>query len=111
MRRVPIVGLGIVLLLVASAAAATSTAGQTYWGRGVRALLSANAARNGNQSAEIDYVSCPSPGNCGAVGIYYDHAWNRRGLLLSETAGHWAAGVEARLPAGSGFSRRDQPPF
>jgi len=44
--------------------------------------------------AVLTSVSCASAGNCTAVGYY-----SGRGLLLTETGGHWARGVEAPLPS------------
>jgi hypothetical protein len=62
------------------------------------AKLPANAATGANRADSISAISCASPGNCTAVGSYrlrpasLEH-W--AGLLLTEKAGHWAAGVEA----------------
>src|SRR5262249_44379109 len=67
-------------------------------GAGVEAALPANASKRG-QTVDVYSVSCPSPGNCSAVGGYVDRLGNGEGLLLTETAGSWAAGVEAALPA------------
>src|SRR5205085_10195689 len=47
-------------------------------------------------------VSSASPGNCSAVGEYTDSMGNGQGLLLAETAGTWATGVGATLPADHG---------
>jgi hypothetical protein len=45
-------------------------------------------------------VSCASAGNCTAVGTYFDSSsGNSQGLLLTQTAGTWATGTEAPLPA------------
>lgn len=68
------------------------------WAIGAEAALPANAAAT-DQKVAIDSVSCASGGNCGAVGTYLDSSGNTQGLLLTETAGTWGAGVEARLPA------------
>ena len=68
------------------------------WGHGVEAVLPANAVKAG-QSADLYLISCPSFGNCTAVGTYFDGSGNQEGLLLTETAGAWATGVEAVLPA------------
>jgi len=68
------------------------------WGAGVAAPLPANA-RTYDQGAGISSVSCPSPGNCSAVGGYFDSSSRGEGLLLTETGGNWATGVEAPLPA------------
>jgi hypothetical protein len=104
MRRATLIGfVGIVVLVAATGAVATPTPARTYWSRGVEAMLPANASASSDQAASIDHVSCASPGNCGAVGYYYDRdgAGRRQGLLLSETAGKWSRGVEARPPAHS----------
>src|SRR5437763_3115802 len=69
------------------------------WATAVEATLPAGVATNPDVS--INSVSCPSAGNCSAVGNYYDSAGHYQGVLLSETAGTWAAGVEATLPAGA----------
>jgi hypothetical protein len=50
----------------------------------------------------VESVSCPSAGDCTAVGKYRDTSGNFQGLLLTETAGKWAAGVEPVLPANAG---------
>lgn len=68
------------------------------WSAGVEAALPANAASGGNQGVSLDSVSCPSSGDCGAAGTYLDSAGASLGLLLTETAGAWAAGLEAVLP-------------
>lgn len=46
-------------------------------------------------------VSCVSAGNCSAVGTYEDSSGLQQGLLLTESAGHWATGVEAAPPEGT----------
>ncbi len=77
----------------------TETSGT--WAAGVEAPLPATAdtiAGNG----EVDSVSCASAGNCTAVGSYPDSSGYSQGLLLTETSGTWAAGVEASLPANAG---------
>jgi hypothetical protein len=51
---------------------------------------------------DLDSVSCESPGNCSAVGEYFDSSGNAQGLLLTEVAGSWATGTEATLPANAG---------
>ena len=74
----------------------TETSGS--WAPGVEAALPANADP-ASPEAGLKSVSCASPGNCTAVGSYADHSSNKEGLLLTETAGGWATGVEASLPA------------
>lgn len=74
----------------------TETRGK--WGRGVEARLPANAIG----SPPLTSVSCASPGNCAAVGNYdTDNTDYGDGVLLTETAGHWATGVRAVLPSDS----------
>src|SRR5207302_1424514 len=72
----------------------TETAGT--WAAGVDAVLPANAGSN--PDVGLNAVSCASAGNCTAVGSYTDTSGFRRGLVLTETAGTWATGVEASLP-------------
>jgi hypothetical protein len=83
---------GVLLVCCAGALAA--------WGTGVEATLPANAGPN--QGITLGSLSCASAGNCTAVGRYHDSSYNLQGLLLTETAGAWATGVEATLPANAG---------
>src|SRR5439155_26084071 len=70
------------------------------WATGAEAILPANA---GSDPHVFPYsLSCPSAGNCSAVGTYDDSSGHTQGLLLTETAGTWAAGEEAILPANAG---------
>ena len=71
-----------------------------HWGTGAEAILPANAGTP-NANVFLNSISCPSAGNCSAVGTYDDQSGNTQGLLLTETAGSWAPGVEAVLPAGA----------
>jgi hypothetical protein len=78
-----------------------------------RAALPADAHSSSNagkpyswtpQRVTLESVSCPSAGNCSAVGEYKDANSQRgeshsQGLLLSERSGAWEPGVEAVLPA------------
>jgi PASTA domain-containing protein/List-Bact-rpt repeat protein len=75
----------------------TETAGS--WAAGIAAVLPANAAAGTNSAVSIGSVSCSSAGDCSAVGSYVDSSGNNEGLLLTQSAGSWAAGVEATLPA------------
>src|SRR5437899_1558769 len=73
--------------------------GDAHWRTAIEAALPSNAATGKKQSVRINSVSCASAGNCGAVGDYDDSSGNNQLLLLTETAGSWATGVEAALPA------------
>jgi hypothetical protein len=68
--------------------------------------LPANAATT-HQQASLGPVSCPSAGNCRTVGSYVDSAGNQQGLLLTETAGTWAPGIEAVLPGNAVFIHQE----
>jgi hypothetical protein len=78
----------------------TETAGS--WATGVEVPLPADAATS-NQNAGLSSVSCPSDGNCTAVGGYLfmsgPDSWASQGLMVTETAGTWGAGVASSLPA------------
>jgi hypothetical protein len=65
-----------------------------HWAAGVKAVLPANAAPD--QEVDLNSISCASAGNCTAVGAYSDSGCcGDLGLLLTETAGHWAPGIES----------------
>jgi hypothetical protein len=99
--RAPIVvGLvGACLLLFTGVSAATSASTSLAWGSGSTAVLPANAATGKQQIVSLNSVSCASAGNCSAVGGYVDSSGNTQGVLMTETAGIWASGVEATLPS------------
>lgn len=74
------------------------------WGRAVTVQRPPNAALHpqssfGEEAPDINSLSCTSAHDCGAVSIYLDARGSPQGLLLTETGGKWAAGVEAHLPA------------
>lgn len=66
-------------LLLAPAAFAAQSAVET--------ILPADA--ESNPQANMDSVSCPSAGNCTAVGGYTDSSGNEQGVLSTETSGTW----------------------
>ncbi len=70
------------------------------WGSGVEVSLPADASVHPGPSVRLGRLSCPSAGNCTAVGSYADIAGNLRGFLVGETAGTWSAvPVLPSLPA------------
>jgi hypothetical protein len=80
------------------------------WRAGVEALLPANAARGlasgrrpGRQVSLLS-VSCPSVGECVAVGQYMTRSGFEQGLILTQTVGVWRTGIAAPRPANA---RRD----
>jgi hypothetical protein len=77
----------------------TETAG--VWGTAVETIPPANAASN--PGVEFESLSCPSAGNCTAVGEYKDSSGDREGQILSESSGTWGADAEAIMPARAGL--------
>jgi hypothetical protein len=54
---------------------------------------------NVNPFVLLNQVACASPGNCSAVGSYIDSNGATHGLLVSEFANRWLAGLALALPA------------
>jgi hypothetical protein len=76
---------------------------------GVGLQLPAGAAttvdsRGGGASPFMGFsgVSCPSAGNCEAVGGYVDSHMDFQGVIFTEHGGVWSTGVKAPVPAGAG---------
>jgi hypothetical protein len=69
------------------------------WSAAIRAPLPPDGGATGGHN--LDSVSCPAAGNCGATGYYYDSSRHAQGLLLSESSGTWTA-TKASLPANAG---------
>ncbi len=92
------------LLLALAVAPPRALASQNAnWGAGVEMTAPANAAED--PEARLWHVSCPSAGNCTAVGSYQmppeheEEPPREQGELLSETDGRWEPAVEATMPA------------
>jgi hypothetical protein len=68
----------------------------------VQPSLPANENFGSNSLIGLSSLSCPSAGNCTAVGGYFDSDRNEDGLILSERNGKWLRGLEAPLPANAG---------
>jgi hypothetical protein len=64
---------------------------------GTEASLPADAAAT--PDTLLSSISCPSLGECDAVGSYDDSGNNQQGLLLTETGGSWQTGTAPQLPA------------
>lgn len=74
------------------------------WRTGVEAAMPGNAIAG--KPVSLPSVSCASAGNCSAVGTYNNDESSKdlttpRGVLLTEKAGKWRAGVKAVPPANS----------
>jgi hypothetical protein len=72
----------------------TETSGA--WKNVVKAVLPAGAAAK-QSVVSVDSVSCPSVGNCAAIGSYDDSSGGQ-GFVLTQTAGKWGGGVKLGLP-------------
>ena len=77
------------------------------WAPGVQAILPADAASSPVQVQDVVLasVSCVSAGDCSAVGSYTDSSSRTQGVLLTESSGAWAPGVQATLPADASGTR------
>ncbi len=73
------------------------TANAGRWHQGVEAQLPTPASGSGIMN--LRWISCPSPGNCSAVGDYHDTSGNEVGLLLNQVNGVWHTGVAVSPPA------------
>jgi hypothetical protein len=67
-----------------------------HWKAGVKAKLPGLTATD--PGTLLTSVSCASPGNCSAVGYYFDASVYQQGVLLTETSGKWGPGVKVTLP-------------
>lgn len=90
--------IGAVLLAYCAAALGSSNAN---WGQAVQATLPTGATIN-PYSLSLPAISCPGLGTCLAAGQYIDGAGHGEGVLLGESSGIWAPGIEAGLPANAG---------
>ncbi|MGO9659934.1 MAG: hypothetical protein ACLP7F_16470 [Acidimicrobiales bacterium] len=50
------------------------------------------------QDAQMNGISCPSAGDCTAVGQYYDGTDTLQAMAATETAGIWEPAVEVQVP-------------
>jgi hypothetical protein len=86
---------------------ATEQAGQ--WGQAVQVQLPPDASAVDGDPAKsgtapffgFTGLSCPSLGNCTAIGGYEDRRGNEQGLILTERKGGWLPGIRAPLPRGA----------
>jgi hypothetical protein len=105
-------GQGSIVLSVSCATAGNCGAGGSYTGQSlaVQAFLvgekngtwgqaievPGTAALNAQGFAQVQSVSCPSPGNCGAAGTYTDRTGRRLPFVADEKNGTWDTAV--RVP-------------
>jgi hypothetical protein len=62
------------------------------WGTAIELPGLGHLNKGGN--AMIGSVSCPSAGNCAAVGDYTDQAGKTQGFAVSQRFGHWRKAIE-----------------
>ncbi len=67
------------------------------WGTGIEATMPANVNAS-HPHVSMNGISCPSVGNCTAVGEYNDSVASVD-FLLTETSGTWGAAVQVMAPA------------
>jgi hypothetical protein len=96
----------LLLLALAAAPPRALASENANWGTGVELAAPANAAED--PEARLWHLSCPSAGNCTAIGSYdmppehKEEEPREQGELLSETGGSWEPAVEAKMPANTG---------
>ena len=78
---------------------ATETAGT--WAQAIEITPPSGASADPH-SPYLYAISCPSAGNCTAVGKYVDGSGNLQAMVATETAGTWAQATELTLPANAG---------
>src|SRR5712691_1717106 len=74
------------------AAAAPRAAIAVTWGAAQE--MPGSAALNQGGDAQVNSVSCSSPGNCSAGGFYTDSAGGDQAFAASEVKGTWRAPIE-----------------
>ncbi len=62
------------------------------WGNAVK--VPGTAALNAGGIASVNWVSCPSAGNCVAGGYYTDHAFRNQAFVASERSGRWGNAIK-----------------
>ncbi|MGO9759751.1 MAG: hypothetical protein ACLP1Q_00605 [Solirubrobacteraceae bacterium] len=76
----------------------TETGG--VWGQASELMLPTGAiAAAGAQNAQLDSVTCTSPGNCVAAGSYTDTGSSSQAMVATETGGVWGQASELTLPS------------
>lgn len=74
---------------------------ETNWSWSQAQSVSLPTGATASGASSLTAVSCPTVGYCSAVGWYTDSSGGIQGLLLTQTAGHWATASEAVLPGGA----------
>jgi hypothetical protein len=80
-----------VVVGVGGAAASTSLADSSAWGKAI--AVPGLAALNVGGSADVLAVSCPATGECAASGYYTNGSDNQQGFVVNETGGTWGRAI------------------
>jgi hypothetical protein len=85
---------------ITSAGDQPATVSQTgsLWAPAAALALPTNGAAQGGDGSSI---SCASPGDCTALGVYADPSLYSSGAEFSETNGSWTQALETGVPAGA----------
>jgi hypothetical protein len=62
------------------------------WGKAI--AVPGLAALNQGHEAELNDISCPAPGNCGAIGMYAESDGAEQVFVVSEARGTWDKAIE-----------------
>ena len=97
LRRARLACLVATIMAVGLAAhSAAAAADSLSWASGSAIPPPVNA---GSQpGVVVTSMSCPSAGDCSAIGSYTDSSGQTQGLLATESGGHWATSIAATLP-------------
>jgi hypothetical protein len=87
-------------LLVTQPFVVTETGGT--WGKAEQ--VPGTAALNKGGTAQVDSVSCPAPGTCGAGGDYSLTNGNTEAFVVNETGGTW--GTAEKVPGTAALNKR-----
>jgi hypothetical protein len=69
------------------------------WQRARQPLLPTGASLAATSRSYLEWVACPAPGGCEAVGNYTDKADRLEAMADTEQRGHWLRPVELLMPA------------
>jgi hypothetical protein len=100
---------GVVLVSLALASGAQASTPVAVWPSASELTLPTGATTTaGNQSAQLNSVTCTSVGNCVAVGWYVDESGDVQAMAAMESGGTWGQASELSLPTGANTTAGDQ---
>jgi len=78
------------------------------WSAGIRASLPSDAGHEQSFPPDVESISCPTAGNCVAVGSYTTRAGvNTTPLVVTQADGVWARGIGIALPMNAAARYQD----